>query len=72
MTSASVAAKRLTMPEIKERAKMMGITPGKMKKAELIHAIQMAEGCTPCYGRSNGECPWLECCWRNDCFKTKA
>lgn len=72
MTSASVVAKRMTMPEIRERAKMMGITPGKMKKAELIHTIQMMEGCTPCYGRSNGECPWLECCWRSDCFKAKA
>jgi len=72
MTSATIAAKRMTVPEIRERAKMMGITPGKMKKAELIHAIQMAEGCTPCYGRSNGQCPWLECCWRSDCFKTKA
>jgi len=71
MTSATIAAKRMTVPEIRERAKMMGITPGKMKKAELIHAIQMAEGCTPCYGRSNGQCPWLECCWRSDCFKTK-
>jgi len=43
-----------------------------MKKAELIHAIQIAEGCTPCYGRSNGQCPWQECCWRADCFTTKA
>jgi len=72
MTSASVAVKRMAMPQIKERAKMLGITPGKMKKVELIHRIQMAENCTPCYGRSNGECPWLECCWRSDCFKTTA
>lgn len=71
MTSVSVVAKRMTMPVIRERAKMMGITSGKMKKAELIRAIQMAEGCTPCYGRSNGQCPWLECCWRSDCFKTR-
>jgi hypothetical protein len=72
MTSASTAAKRMTMPEIKQRAKRMGIKPGKMKKAELIHTIQMAEGYTACYGRSNGECPRLECCWRSDCFKTRA
>ncbi len=72
MTSASLLAKRMTMPQIKERARMMGITPRKMKKAELIHNIQMAEGCTPCYGRSNGQCPWLECCWRSDCFKANA
>jgi len=72
MTSATVATKRMTMPEIRDRAKAMGITPGKMKKVELIHAIQRAEFCTPCYGRSNGDCPWLECCWRADCFKAKA
>ena len=72
MTSASLATKRITVPEIRERARLLGITPGKMKKAELIHAIQTAEWCTPCYGRSNGECPWLECCWRSDCLKTKA
>lgn len=72
MTVASAAVKRMTVADIKNRAKELGITPGKMKKAELIHSIQMAEGCTPCYGRSNGECPWLECCWRTDCFKTQA
>ncbi len=72
MTSATMPTKRITIPEIKERAKALGITPGKMKKAELIHAIQVAEFCTPCYGLSNGECPWLECCWRADCIKTKA
>ncbi len=72
MASARVTAKRMTMPEVKERAKRLGIAPGKMKKADLIHAIQIAEGCTPCYGRSNGDCPWLDCCWRTDCFKVKA
>jgi len=72
MTATSVAPKRMTMPEIRAKAKSLGITAGKMKKAELIHAIQSAEGCTPCYGRSNGDCPWTECCWRSDCFKTTA
>lgn len=72
MAPAAVMVKRMTMSDVKERAKGLGITPGKMKKADLIHSIQMAEGCTPCYGRSNGECPWLECCWRTDCFKVKA
>ncbi|MBN1359776.1 MAG: hypothetical protein JW993_04250 [Sedimentisphaerales bacterium] len=72
MASVSVATKRMTMTDIKAKAQMMGITPGMMKKVELIHSIQRAEGCTPCYGRSDGTCPWLECCWRSDCFKTKA
>lgn len=73
MTGATAATERMTMPKIRERAKSMGITPGKMKKVELIHAIQRAEGCTPCYGLSHGDCPWLQCCWRTDCFnKAKA
>lgn len=72
MTAVSVAQKRMAMPEIREKAKTLGIRPGKMKKAELIHAIQAAEGCTPCYGRSNGDCPWTGCCWRRDCLRASA
>jgi len=72
MASVSVGTKRLTMAEIKIKAQQVGVTPGKMKKAELIQSIQMAESCTPCYGRSNGDCPWLACCWRSDCLKIKA
>jgi hypothetical protein len=72
MTAVSVAQKRMAMPEIREKARTLGIRPGKMKKAELIHAIQTAEGFTPCYGRSTGACPWTECCWRGDCFKASA
>ena len=72
MSSISVARKSMTMTEIKAKAKALGVEPGKMKKAELIHAIQIAEGCTPCYGRSKGDCPWMQCCWRSDCFKAKA
>ena len=72
MTSTSVAAKPITVAEIKMKAKALGINPGKMRKMELIHAIQRAEQCTPCYGHSNGNCPWLQCCWRGDCLKIKA
>ena len=72
MGSISVARKNMTVTEIKAKAKTLGVEPGKMKKADLIHAIQIAEGCTPCYGRSNGDCPWMQCCWRGDCFKAKA
>jgi hypothetical protein len=71
MGSAVLSPKRMTVPQIRERAKELGINPGKMKKAELIHAIQVAEHCTPCYGLSDGHCPWVQCCWRSDCYKTK-
>jgi hypothetical protein len=72
MSPMAATRKGLTMPQIKEKAKLLGINAAKMKKAELIHAIQKAEGCTPCYGRSNGNCPWTQCCWRGDCLSSQA
>ena len=72
MSPMAVASKSLTLTQIKDKAKLLGINAGKMKKTELIHAIQVAEHCTPCYGRSNGNCPWTQCCWRGDCFTDKA
>ena len=72
MTMINVASKVMTMSEIKIKAKALGIDGSKMKKTELIHAIQQAEGYATCYGRSTGNCPWTQCCWRSDCFKTKA
>lgn len=70
MRSVNTVKKSIKMPQIREKAKALGITPGKMKKAELIHAIQQAEGYTPCFGKSNGHCPYTECCFRGDCLKT--
>jgi len=60
------------MAEIRQKARELGITPGKIKKTELIHAIQIAEGCTPCYGTSNGQCRYTDCCFMADCFKIKS
>jgi hypothetical protein len=58
--------------EIKEKAKVLGIKPGNMKKTELIHAIQTAEGNTPCFGRSsNGSCPHTNCCFMDECLTVK-
>ena len=72
MPSAEVIERRLKMPEIRAKAKSLGITPGRMKKAELIHSIQLAEGFTPCYGSSGGQCPYVECCFRADCLKVRS
>ena len=55
--------------EIKKKAKNLGVEPGKMKKADLIHTIQKAENNTPCYGKSNGQCPYTNCCFMDDCLK---
>jgi hypothetical protein len=63
-------SKSMSMPEIKKKALYLGITPGKMKKAELIHSIQMTEGNQPCYGTSGGYCEYTECCFYTDCLKS--
>jgi len=69
MPTMEVLQKDMRMPEIRANAKALGITPGKMKKTELIHAIQQAEGYTPCFGFSNGQCPNTDCCFMKDCLK---
>jgi predicted metal-binding protein len=55
--------------EIKEKARALGINWDKMKKTELIRAIQEKEGNTPCFGTSNGNCPYTDCCFMEDCLK---
>ena len=70
---ATIAAKKsLSLAGIKTKAKALGIKPGNMKKPELIHAIQIAEGYTPCFGRSNGQCSNTDCCFIKDCLKVRA
>jgi hypothetical protein len=72
MTPVKVAERAMTMGEIKDKAKNLGITPGTMKKTELIRAIQGAEGNQACYGTTNGTCQWTECCFRGDCLKIRS
>ena len=61
--------KSMKSGQIKQKAKDLGITQGKMKKAELIHSIQRAEGYNPCYGTVQGWCDQEGCCFRGDCLK---
>jgi hypothetical protein len=59
--------------EIKQIAQQKGITPGKMKKAELVRAIQSQEGSTTCFESATNPltgvnpCDLSACCWRSDC-----
>ncbi|MBI5905021.1 MAG: SAP domain-containing protein [Deltaproteobacteria bacterium] len=61
------------MPNVKEVrniARQLGIRSTRMEKAEIIRAIQKAEGNFDCYGTATGEeCDQEECLWREDCFK---
>ena len=58
------------MKEIREMARRLGVRSTRMRKAELIRAIQRAEGNFDCCGRATGEeCDQEECLWREECFK---
>ncbi len=52
----------------KKKAKGLGIIPGDMKEAELIRAIQKAEGHNPCFGKSDGRCSYTNCRFRRYCL----
>lgn len=61
----------MNMTEIKEKAKQLGIQAGKMKKVDLIRAIQSKEGNFPCFETAKDYCNQLSCAWRNACLPTK-
>ena len=58
----------MKLEEIKEIAKQHNIKVGKMKKAELVQAIQAAEGNIPCFETgASSRCGQEGCLWRPDC-----
>jgi hypothetical protein len=58
----------MKVQEIKEIAGRMGIKAGKMKKAELIRAIQQAERNEACFETGRADtCGQDRCLWREDC-----
>lgn len=58
----------MKLQDIKEIAKNKGIKDLKLKKAELIKAIQRSEGNVDCFGSANlNGCEQEECLWREDC-----
>jgi hypothetical protein len=67
--SSAGKGKGMSLPQIRTKAKSLGIDPGKMKKPELIHTIQLAEGYSPCFGTSGGHCDYTDCCFIKDCLK---
>ena len=58
----------MKLEEIREIAKQHNIKPGKMKKADLIRAIQQAENNDPCFDTGKVDhCGQHACLWREDC-----
>jgi len=56
--------------EIRERGRKLGISGlSKLRKGELIRAIQTAEGNQSCFGAAwRFDCQQFDCCWRQDCL----
>ncbi len=56
------------MPQVRAKAKVMGLVPSKKKKADLIREIQQAEGNAVCYATGQSAvCGQDSCAWRDDC-----
>ena len=59
------------MKDIKEKATKLGVQIGKMRKADLIRAIQDKEGNYPCFETAKEYCSQKACCWRDGCLPSK-
>ena len=60
----------MTLKEVKDRAWNYDIKAGKMKKDDIIRAIQRVEGNFDCFGTAilSGTCSQGDCLWREDCL----
>lgn len=58
----------MKMQDIRERAKLLGLKSGKMRKVDLIHTIQAEEGNFACFQAGSENCDQSDCCWREDCL----
>jgi hypothetical protein len=58
----------MKLDDIREIARQRGLKPGKMKKSELIRAIQKDEGNPACFASGSAAvCGQADCLWREDC-----
>ncbi|MCX8043273.1 MAG: SAP domain-containing protein [Desulfobacterota bacterium] len=56
--------------EIRAKAKALGLNIALgMKKPDIIRAIQIREGNTPCFQTNPDQCGQSGCLWRQDCLK---
>ena len=61
----------MDMKELRKIAKRHGINTAKMKKEDVIRAIQRAEGNFDCFGSArSGHCSQDACLWRQDCRRS--
>lgn len=59
----------MKMGEIRSKAKELGVkAKASIKKDDLIHVIQAAEGNFPCFKTANDYCDQSGCCFRSMCL----
>ncbi len=58
----------MNMKQVRKKAAKMGIKAGKRRKVDLIRAMQIQEGNSPCLQTGNDSCVQVDCCWRSDCL----
>ena len=61
----------MVLKDVKGIARKQGIKTEKMKKDEIIRAIQRSEGNFDCFGTAvSSHCSQSDCLWKEDCLKT--
>ncbi|HJV93679.1 MAG TPA: Rho termination factor N-terminal domain-containing protein [Azonexus sp.] len=59
----------MKIEDVRSIAKSNGVSPGKLRKRDLIRSIQVSEGNFDCFATAcNAECDQPRCLWRDDCF----
>lgn len=60
----------MNMNEIREIARTRGVNPGRLRKVDLIRAVQREEGNESCFQTGKVDvCDQGQCLWRQDCLK---
>ncbi|MBI5418894.1 MAG: Rho termination factor N-terminal domain-containing protein [Deltaproteobacteria bacterium] len=63
----------MKIQELRVIAKARGIKTARMRKGDIIQAIQQDEGNFVCFGTAaDGYCDQYECAWREDCLPEPA
>ncbi len=58
----------MTINQVREKARLLGVQNySRLRKADLIRAIQAKEGNTPCYQAISG-CQEQDCLWKPGCL----
>lgn len=58
----------MQMDEVRVKAKALNLKTARMKKADIIREIQVAEGNFPCFETALDYCDQMDCCFRDDCL----